>query len=120
MSNYEKEIWDSDGKHKQERMRHACDSIACLPIDIPGTELRLPHFKCVLGECELCRKFKAPDLELQSDRTISYSLFQDHVRCSVHGPDHIQVYNEAQKDGARCARPCPTLRENASKKEKGT
>ena len=110
---YERQIFNENGKPIHSRMWQACDSLACPPIKIPGTTLELPHFKCVLGECALCGKFNAPLMELNSDRLISYSLFSDHVRCSLHGPDHIKAYDHSPK--VRC-QVCEDMKETQPEK----
>ena len=96
----------------------SCDDIACKPIKIPNTELELPHFKCVLGDCDECGKYKAPELELTSDTQVSYCLFTNFIKCNVHGADCIETYNETPtKKKLRCTK-CQSMKPSEATKWK--
>ena len=110
---YEKEVFDSNGKPLDSRMWRLADSIACPPIKIAGTNLELPHFRCVLGECGQCGAFTAPAMESNSDRLVSYFIFSDHIRCSLHGPDPIKAYDGTPK--VRC-QICEDMKANQPEK----
>lgn len=99
---YENEIMGEDSKPRHTRMWTACDALACPPIKVAGTELEVPHFKCVLGECKKCGLYEAPKMELESNKPVSYCLFSNYVACTEHGPKGIKQYDTAPK--TRCTK----------------
>ena len=102
VDNFCKLFFNDDGSPIHKKMWTACDSVGCGSIELPGTDLKLPHMRCILGECDDCGKYEAAEEELASDTDVGYIVFTPYVRCSCHGQKYLKNFDEKPK--IRCTK----------------
>lgn len=110
INNYVDEIM-VDGDLKNKRIWDAASCVGCNPIEIDGQHF--PHFSCVLGDCQNCPGFKAPDYEWNCNEIITFCQFTSHYHCNIHGNIFLEYYK--MKPFVRCSK-CDSL----SEEEKST